>query len=227
MISANLETMTDEELVLEFQRGIEPAFNRLVSRYQEKSTRLAFSMLRNWETAREISQNAFVKAYFGLKSFKRESKFGTWFFRILVNQARDEIRRRMRSKEQVMAEDVLTVIPSLHASPSQEIIMEEERKRLEAAVANLPENEQKVFVMRYFNDFSLQEIAESLGIALGTVKASLFHATQKVRKALKNVCHPGESRDPDRLDSGFSAHKTLADPSSGGRRNDNLEKGGV
>ena len=182
----NFETLSDEDLVLEFQKGQEAAFDHLVRRYQERATRLAFSMLRNWETAREVSQNAFVKTYFGLKNFKGQSKFGTWFYRILSNQARDEMRRRMRSREEMSTEAILTHAPApANVSPSHEIMMDEERKRLEAAVGDLPENEQRVFVMRYFNDLSLQEIAEALGVALGTVKASLFHATRKVRRALE------------------------------------------
>lgn len=185
MTFGNLETFSDEELVLEFQNGNESAFDQLVRRYQEKSTRLAFSMLRNWETAKEISQNAFVKVYFGLKNFKRESKFGTWFYRILVNQSRDEIRKRMRSKEVAAPESIMVTQISPEASVAEVLQIEEERKKIENAVANLPDNEQKVFVMRYFNDLALQEIADSLGIALGTVKSSLFHATAKVRKALE------------------------------------------
>ncbi len=185
MTFGDFETLSDEGLVSEFQKGNESAFDYLVRRYQDKSVRLAFSMLRNWETAKEISQNAFVKAYFGLKNFKGESKFGTWFYRILVNQSRDEIRKRMRSKENVALESVLVTQVSPEASVSQVLQMEEERKRIEQAVAKLPENEQKVFVMRYFNDLALQEIADALGVALGTVKSSLFHATAKVRKALE------------------------------------------
>ncbi len=184
MISGNFETYSDEELVLEFQGGNEKAFDFLVKRYQERAIRLAFSMIRNWETAKEISQNAFVKTYFGLKNFKRESKFGTWFYRIVSNQAHDEIRKLARAKDDTRSDSVLETRMSPEASPAQVMAMEEERRRLEAAVASLPENEQKVFSMRYFNDMPLQEIADLLGVALGTVKAHLFHATQKVKHAL-------------------------------------------
>lgn len=184
MIAGSLETRTDEELVAAFQEGLEPAFDHLVRRYQDKSIRLAFSMLRNWEEAKEVSQNAFVKTYFGLKNFKRESKFGTWFYRILTNQARDEMRRRMRAKQTVPVEEVLLSVFDPAASPSETVLMEDERRRIETAVGALPEKEMRIFVMKYFTDMPLQEIADVLGIALGTVKASLFHATEKVRRAL-------------------------------------------
>ncbi|MBI4970758.1 MAG: sigma-70 family RNA polymerase sigma factor [Candidatus Omnitrophica bacterium] len=184
MTFGNFETLSDEDLVLEFQRGDESAFDHLVRRYQEKSTGLAFSMLRNWETAKEVSQSAFVKAYFGLKNFKRESKFGTWFYRIVANQSRDEIRKRMRSKAEIPVEAILMTQPSSELSPRSALELEEERLRLEKSVADLPQNEQRVFVMRYFNEMPLQEISDVLGVALGTVKSSLFHATQKVRHAL-------------------------------------------
>lgn len=185
MIPVSLENLADEKLVEEFLAGREPAFDLLVKRYQEKAVRLAFSLLRNFELAKEVSQNAFVKTYFGLKGFKQNSKFGTWFYRILMNAVKDEFRRRQKAWEDLRVEEVLEMIPDSSHSPSRSLVMDEEKRRLEQAVHELPENERRIFILRYFDDMPLADIADILGVALGTVKASLFHATRKIRKTLE------------------------------------------
>ena len=187
---------TDGVLVSRAREGDLRAFDALVMRYQHQAVSIAFSVLRNWEVAKDASQNAFMKAYFGLKNFRQEAAFKTWLIRIVLNEAKNAARRdRLRrffvrgNKEDADEngpEDLFEAIPSQERSP-QEIAEHHEREALiEQAIQALPDKEKNVFILRYVHGMPLHEIAEVLRIALGTVKAHLWHASEKMKKMLKN-----------------------------------------
>ena len=188
-------TCTDEALVDSARLGHREAFDALVRRYQFQAVSIARGVLGNSELAKDASQNAFAKAYFGLKSFRGDSKFKTWFYRILINEAKDVLRKekarglfrflREAEDEEGESESILEVIPSPGRLPQEEVEAQETRSRLEQAIRRLPPMEREVFILRYFQDLPLDEVAGALGIAVGTVKAHLAHGLAKLKLSLK------------------------------------------
>jgi len=204
--------LSDDILVQKARGGDRTAFDALVLRYQLQAVLVARSVLQNVELAKDASQNAFAKAYFGLKSFRADSSFKTWLFRILVNEARD-VRRREQARglfhfwtqmdaEGNRAEDILEIIPSRDRSPEETVEAEETRKRIGQAVRKLPEREREVFVLRYFQDLSLSEVGEIMGIAVGTVKAHLAHGLERLKSMLRVQSHLASERWQSEIERG-------------------------
>jgi RNA polymerase sigma-70 factor (ECF subfamily) len=194
----NLNDLSDQVLVAKAREGDRTAFDALVLRHQNKAVLIAQGVLKNFEWAKDASQNAFVKAYFGLKNFREEANFKTWLFKIVLNEARDVYRKeRARGLFKFQAnreteegeESILDSVPTSTASPREVFEAQEAKERLERALKRLPGREREVFILRYLNDLSLSEIAETLGIALGTVKAHLAHGNER----LKTILTPTQS----------------------------------
>lgn len=190
------EIQPDEVLVHKAREGNPAAFDALVLRYQYKAVALAYGILRRQEFAKDASQNAFVKAYFGLKSFKEDARFKTWLFRIVINEAKDMLRKEKsrglfkleRETDLNQGEEavsILELIPSETRSAEEELEAKEAKEKLEEAIQSLPEREKEVFILRYLNHLSLEEIAQSLNVAVGTVKAHLSHGLEKVKSYAK------------------------------------------
>jgi RNA polymerase sigma-70 factor (ECF subfamily) len=189
----NPTDLSDQALVTKAREGDKSAFDALVLRYRAQAILVAQSVLRNFELAKEASQDAFVKAYFGLKHFREEANFKTWLFKIVINEARDVYRKEkarglfkfQNTRETEEGEEsILEVIPSGSASPREVFEMQETKKQLERAIYRLPERERDVFILRYLNGLALSEVAETLGMAVGTVKAHLAHGTHRLRTLL-------------------------------------------
>ncbi len=189
-----IPALSDEALVARARQGNRDAFGALVLRHQTQAVLIAQSILRNLELAKDASQNAFAKAYLGLGRFREDAKFKTWLFRIVMNEAKDVYRKEKsrglfkfwspRETEESEEESILETIPSSGPSPREAFETQEIRTRLEKAINELPTREREVFILRYLNGLALSEVAETLGIALGTVKAHLAHGTEKLRTIL-------------------------------------------
>lgn len=186
--------LSDEALIAKARQGDRDAFGTLVTRYQAQAILVAQSVLRNLELAKDASQNAFAKAYFGLGRFREEAKFKTWLFRIVVNEAKDVYRKEKArglfqfwsapASTEEETESILEVIPSGGESPRDAYETKEVRGRLEGAIYSLPERERDVFILRYLNGLAISEVAETLGMAAGTVKAHLAQGTTKLKSIL-------------------------------------------
>ena len=188
--------LADETLVQTARQGGREAFDALVLKYQYQAVALAQSILRNSELAKDASQNAFVKAYFGLKNFKESSQFKTWLFRIIINEAKDTLRKEKsrglfkfqnETEQEGDSSSILELIPACSRSPKEEWEAKETKEKLEQAISSLPEREQKVFILRYLHYLSVGEFAQTLEIADGTVKAHSAHALEKVKSYLEKV----------------------------------------
>ena len=187
-------TLSDEALVEKARQGDRDAFGLLVLRYQAQAVLIAQSVLKNFELAKDASQNAFTKAYFGLARFREDAKFKTWLFRIVLNEAKDVYRKEKtrglfkfwvgHESGEHDEEPILEVIPASGQSPREAYEAEETKKQLERAMEHLPDREREVFILRYLNGLSLSEVAETLEIAIGTVKAHLAHGTERLKLIL-------------------------------------------
>lgn len=180
---------SDLDLVLEFKQGREQAFDELIRRHMEKAMQMAYVILGNYEDAKDVSQEAFVKAYRSLRLFRMQAKFSTWFYRILMNAAKDFLRKKNWKRflswdNRDAMENFFERIADPQASPGRELLGQEMDRKISQAVARLPFRQQCVFVLRFLEGLSLREIGEATGLAEGSVKATLHFAVQKFKRDL-------------------------------------------
>ena len=191
-MSVHLEyrALPDAELVRISQAGDTRAFDELVVRYREKVFRLCFKILRHEEDAAEALQDAFLSAFRGLRSFKSESTFSTWLYRIATNASLMRYRKRrdnLVSLEQSQgpnrdAEPL--ALPDWSAQPLEELLNDELRSLLELCEARLPEDLHRVFVLRDRDERSNAEVAEILEVSVPAVKSRLHRARLQLRDCL-------------------------------------------
>ena len=191
MIQASERLMkSDAELVSEAQQGKEQAFSELMGRYKERAIRMVYTHVGNYEDAKDVSQEAFVKTYRALARFESRAKFSTWFYRILMNAANDFLRKRRLMnfliwKENEAMENFFENVADTRISPDKSLQSRELGERMSRAVQKLPEKQRWIFTLRFLENLTLEQIAETSGLALGTVKASLHFAVQKFKKELE------------------------------------------
>ncbi len=183
-------TLSDAELVSAFQNGQADAFNILMLRHKEKAVQLAWVKTENWEDAKDIAQEAFIKAYHALHEFRGQAKFSTWLYTLVVNTARDHWRRKhplrwLAWKNQEEMDFFFESQESSAGRPDKAFESRETAERIARAAADLPERQRLIFSLRFFQDSSLAEIAQILSISEGTVKAGLHFALKKFKDALE------------------------------------------
>ena len=183
---------SEEGLIREARRGNAKSFSILVEAHQEKMIHAAYSFLGNVEDARDVAQEAFVKAYQNLHSFNGRSRFSTWLYRIVVNHCKDFLRRKKaRPNLQSFAgrgeeedPDPLEAVRASGRDARQELIDRELEAEIYRALDGLSTQQRSVFTLRYFEGLKLEEIAGSLNLSTGAVKAHLWQASQKMRRIL-------------------------------------------
>jgi len=195
----------DGKLVARARQGDRDAYRVLVERYQRRVFHLAYSLVRNPDDAADVSQEVFVKVYLRLDTFKGESNFATWLFRITSNLASDLIRRRGTSAPVAFEEDAAETVEGselhgsgiaaqLEASPQRHTLRRELGEKLEEALAKLPEKHRAILLLREVEGLSYEEIAEALQVPPGTVMSRLFHARAKMQKLLSDYVADGERK---------------------------------
>lgn len=182
----------DKELVILTQKGNREAFEILVERYKQKSYRIAFDFARDREEAKDLSQEAFLRAFTHLKSFDLRAGFYTWFYRILVNLCLDYRRRKTKISwesldEKTEKDDGFEKIANPGPSPDQEAMREQISRRIGAAVAMLPPKQRAVFLLKNHQGLSISEIAGVMKAAEGTIKVHLHRAVMALRQRLAEL----------------------------------------
>lgn len=169
----------DQALVAAALGGRPEAFGTLVERYDRAVYHLAYRTLRDQEEARDVAQEAFFKAYRSLRTFRPGSKFSTWIFAITYHACCDRLSRRKR-----YSNDELPERADPGAGPEQQAIAGDEARRLRAAIEALPEKYRTVITLYHLQGRQYDEIAEVLGMPMGTVKTHLFRAKEQLRRLL-------------------------------------------
>ena len=180
-------TPTDEDLVAAVQAGDVAAFDVLVRRWDRKIRGAAFRVLRSDDEARDISQEAFLKAFRSLPSFKREARFSSWLYQIALNLSRDRLRRR-RTRVLVSLDEMEqagTVFAADRPSAHDLVEAGDLARAVAAAVAALPEEQREVIVLKEYQELTFAEIAEVLGLPASTVKTRLYRGLSQLRIALE------------------------------------------
>ena len=169
----------DHQLVIDALRGDPDAFATLVERYDRAVYHLAYRTMRDEEEAKDVTQEAFFKAYRSLKTFKPGAKFSTWIFAIAYHACCDRLNRRKRYSDEELPD---RADPS--RGPAESVIAADEAHRLRQAIAELPEKYRTVVTLYHLQGKQYDEIATVLGIPVGTVKTHLFRAKEQLRRML-------------------------------------------
>lgn len=190
---------TDWDLIQQCTAGDEIACTRLVTDYQRMVYQLALHLLGDAQEAMDLSQEVFLRVFRTLPQFRGQSSLRTWIYRIALNQASNRQRwwrRRFRSHQVALEEHVENhgELPEVrrYAQPDQVLQQNETASRVWGALADLPFDQRAAIVLREIDGLSYDEIADSLGIAVGTVKSRLARARLNLRGALRG---PGDGQD--------------------------------
>ncbi|MDB4894064.1 MAG: polymerase ECF-type sigma factor [Firmicutes bacterium] len=182
----------DELLVERAKRGDVQAFEQLISQYEKKVFNTAYRLTGNYEDAADVAQEAFLRAYSSIPEFRGDSSFATWLFRIVHNACLDELRKRKRQRATSLDETVAgedgemdrqLAVADASDGPEQALERVEVQRTVQESISALDEEYRLVVVMRDIQGYSYNEIADALGINLGTVKSRLNRA----RNALKEM----------------------------------------
>ena len=187
----------DTVLVREAQRGSRPAFEELVRHYDQAVLRLALHLTGSEHEAQDIYQDAFLKAYKNIGSFRFECSFYTWIYRIVTNLCLDSIRKKQVRKEDAPVAkdaegeqyDVLAQVADGRsgANPERDLMRRELGGRIHRALDKLTPRERMVFELKHYQGLKLRTVGEMLNTTEETAKNTLFRATQKLRLALADM----------------------------------------
>jgi RNA polymerase sigma-70 factor, ECF subfamily len=182
----------DEELVVRVQQGDKKAYDLLVVKYQHKIVQLVNRYLKDPSEAQDVAQEAFIKAYRAIGSFRGDSTFYTWLYRIAINTAKNYLVSRSRRSSQyevdIQDAEAMENAPQLQGTdtPERLLLNEEIIKAIKLAIDNLPEEMRTAIMLREFEGMSYEEIAEAMDCPVGTVRSRIFRA----REAIDNKLNP-------------------------------------
>ncbi len=186
--------MTDGEIVKQILQGDRDLFRMLVDRYQPMIFRTCLGFLHNKDDSDDLSQEIFIQAYQALKTFKGNSSFSTWIYRIAVNAALNKVRKSQKNLVIQRFESLfgssknldLNLPHTLDENPEDLLITAEHKKWVEGALNTLPENQRTAIVLSKYDELSQKEIAEIMNLTEGAVEALIQRAKANLRDKLSS-----------------------------------------
>jgi len=177
--------LDDTQLMIEVQQGSTLAFKTLVDRHKKKAYYTALKLVGDPDDAYDLSQEAFIRVYNARRRYDGTHPFYAWFYTIIRNLARNYLRKR-NVRYEYAVQTKQSRKGNLEASDSPECIVEadEAKKAIWAAIDKLSYDHREIIILRHFEDMSYEEIAEILGIAVGSVMSRLYYARKKLRDLL-------------------------------------------
>jgi RNA polymerase sigma-70 factor (ECF subfamily) len=173
--------------------GARERFAELVARHQRRALRIAFHYVRDSADADEAVQDAFVKAYSHIATFRDELPFEVWFTRILINGCLDRLKARKRREKWLVPPSLdasgvernpADLLPSRGPSPEEYVLRQERRRQLQVALGQLPERQRMVFALSHFEGRSSREVSQMTGLSESTIRVHLFRAIRRLRGLL-------------------------------------------
>ena len=188
------------EKVRAAQAGDREAFGYLVERHKDIVYAVAYRFAMDPDLALDLSQNVFIRAYRGIKSFKGKSSFSTWLYRIAMNTCIDWTRKKSRSVDSLAVPEEVAeyagsepIIASLPREPGDNALSSELGEQIQKAIDLLPDYHKSVFVLYEMEGLSYKEIADIVGCSIGTVMSRLHYARKKLRAMLTPYVEGGRS----------------------------------
>lgn len=189
-----LAALEDSELIAKCIEGDTSAFGQLVDKYQQKVYNIAFRMTNNHDDALDLAQESFLRIFRALKTFKNESAFSTWMFRIASNVCLDELRKKKRQPHVALSTDALVageegsfpfeVAAGDEYAPEEQLIRSETRREISMALTQISAEHRLVLTLREVEGYSYEEIADILGANIGTIKSRINRARLALREIL-------------------------------------------
>lgn len=183
---ATSEQLTDQQLVERVQRGDRRAFDLLIIKYQSKVMAIVSRYIRDSHDVMDVSQEAFIKAYRAIASFRGDSAFYTWLYRIAINSAKNHLVSLARRPpgSDIEVDDAVYYEGSgalkNHDSPERQLHGEQLQQAINHAIRDLPEDLRSALTLREFDGMSYEEIAEIMQCPVGTVRSRIFRARETV-----------------------------------------------
>ncbi|HAF07143.1 MAG: RNA polymerase sigma factor [candidate division TA06 bacterium 32_111] len=172
--------LNDEILIENFLKGDESSFKIIFERYYEKVNRIVYSYTKNYDDAKDVTQEIFLKVYESLKSFKKKSKFSTWIYRISVNMSISFLRKKSKEKNLFSIDEVGDI---------EERVEEDEpsydRKLAEKILFELPENQRLAFILSQKEGKRYKEIAQILNVSEKAVESLIYRARENIKNFLE------------------------------------------
>ncbi len=192
-----VESMSDAALVELVMQGDQDVFAVLVERYKDAVQNLAYRMLNNTTEAEDITQEAFVRAYTQLATYKPTHKFSTWLLSIASHLSIDQLRRRRFLALPLEDVPFLEWIVDVGTGPEQSALQGEQQDEIQRYLQRLPSKYRAVIVLRYWHDFSYEEIASALSLTPALVKARLHRARELLARYMQQ--DPTKEEEVDAL----------------------------
>jgi RNA polymerase sigma-70 factor (ECF subfamily) len=196
-VSARAVPKMDESSVIRaVQAGDQDAFEQLVRAYDQSVLRLALNLLRSPEDARDVYQEAFLRVYRNIHTFRFDCSFHTWLYRIVTNICLDHLRKRkVRREESAVVETPDGPVDRMdsfeheaaHSDPERRLWNRQLSSRIDSALSDLTARERMVFELRHYQGLRLRTIGDMLGTSEEAAKNCLFRATQKMRVVLGDL----------------------------------------
>lgn len=187
-------TKEDRQLVADAKKGDRHAFARLLQKYRKSVYYMLLKMVKNADDAEDLTQEAFAKAFNSIEKFDSKFAFSTWLFRIATNNCIDFIRKKrvqtVSIDQPIDGDDGSSMridVKDDNLDPNESLLKQQRKRYLRMAIDRLPEKYRVLVDLRYFQEFSYEEVANELQIPLGTVKAQLFRARELLNQELKNI----------------------------------------
>ncbi len=180
----NVDGMDDAALVAASIEGRREAFDAIVERHRRTVYQVCYRFVGNHEDASDLSQESFVRAWRGLKTFKGESALSTWLYRVAVNVCLNRVSAKTLPTDSIESTDRFedTRIEGAQAA----LLREERAAAVRRAIASLPKRQRATLILRTYHDMPHQQIAGILGSSVGATKANFFHALANLKKILGN-----------------------------------------
>lgn len=196
------ENELDSALVERVQQGDKRAFDLLVRKYQHKVIALVSRYVKTHGESEDIAQEAFIRAWRAIGSFRGESAFYTWLYKIAVNTAKNHlVAMGRRPPADDIAIDDATFVPGadrMHesATPERELMRQEIEQTVFSTVQSLPEELRTAITLREVDGLSYEEIAEAMGCPIGTVRSRIFRAREAIDEKLRPLLSDREDKKP-------------------------------
>jgi RNA polymerase sigma-70 factor (ECF subfamily) len=189
------EHLSDEELILRFQKDDNEAFNNIVRRYKDRLVNFLYRYTGSFDEAEDIAQDTFLRLYRLKHTYREVGKFSSWFYTIALNQAkshkRDKIRHQAISLDKTYGEDEREFeLPSDSKLPDEEVMSDDESFFVQKAINALEEKHKEIIILRDIQDMEYEEIAKILNIPVGTVKSRINRARESLKVTLEKLHKP-------------------------------------